>query len=50
MTIQDVAVQELASSIRRACVGADRYGMAKKCLCQNPTMNPTNPLTIKLLP
>jgi len=39
MTIQGVVEQELASSMRKEFVGVDRYGTAKKCLCQNPAMN-----------
>jgi hypothetical protein len=49
MTIQGVAEQELASSIHKACVGVDRYGMAKKCQCQNSVMNPSNPLRMTKL-
>ena len=40
MTTPGVAELELASSMLKEFVGADRYGMAKKCPCQNQALSP----------
>ena len=43
MTTPGVAELELASSMLKEFVGADRYGMEKKCPCQNLCAEPFKP-------
>jgi hypothetical protein len=42
MTTPGVAERELASSMLKEFVGAARYGMATKCLCQNLALSPAS--------